>query len=456
MNLDESRWVLGGGLTPEWAWVHRRRRDEAVRSLSAAQRQLRAEAPASVRTLGFAAALAFLRKSPLSDRTIDHPAFDYWLFLRATHFTAPVPVQDWTLQYGLLGGFAAASALTSGRPLSCGATLDPDGRLSLYGTPWLLDFPGCGRAPVTLSVKGGVLSVMGEGISAKFALRGARPGGCVRRLDEVSPGLVVDDRSWLQVHGVTMHGLTRLEDAERAAFAASIRRALSDMAERDPALHAEMTDLLTVLVPLKNSMDHGSVSSSYVNIRGMIALSHSDDPLLQAETLIHEFCHMKMNQLLVADPVLETGQSGQVYYSPWRKDARRLRGLLLGAHAFLNVARYLARSLQREERSEAGEIEVMVNVARRIIQVEDALRGVTEHATLTEFGRRFVGRMWRELGVVRHATLWYPPALLAEQRAECAAHRAAHALNDTALHRDAALVDKILRPAFLTPKQEAP
>lgn len=454
MRLDETRWVLGGGKTAEWAWVHKRRRDDALRALGAAEKSLRADAPAPVKALGFAPALAFLKKTPATDRTIAHPAFDYWLFLRDAHFAAAAPVEDWTLQFGLAGGFAAASALALRRPLSCGATLDPDGRLYLHGTPWYLDFPGRGRAPVKLTVKNGVLRVAGEGIEAAFSVKDTRPEGATRRLDEVRPGIVVDDRGWLQVHGVTMHGLTRLDDAERARFTAVLRTALADMAERDPALHAEMTDLLTVVTPLKNSMDHGSVSSSYANLRGLIALSHSEDPLLQAETLIHEFCHMKMNQLLAADPVIEPGQSGQVYYSPWRKDARRLRGLLLGAHAFLNVARYLSRSLAREERSEAEEIEVMVNVSRRVLQVSDALRGVTEHASLTEFGRRFVMEMWRELGLVRHATLWYPPALLAEQAAECAAHRAAHALNDTALHRDAAVVDKIPRVAFLAPKAE--
>jgi HEXXH motif-containing protein len=450
MRLDEGRWAVGGGRTPEWAWVHERRRADARRSLAAIERTLRTTAPSSARARRFGPALSYLRRSP--DRAIDHPAFDYWLFLWDSHFSRPAEPEDWDLQLGLAGHFAAGSALARRVPLSCGAALDPDGRLYLYGTPWHLEFPGKGRAKVALEAKAGKLKVKGDGIDALFSLD--EPKGAAKLL-EAAPGIVVDDRGWLQVHGVTMHGLARLEDAERARFAEVIGRALSDMRERDPELHAEMTDLLTVLVPLQNPMNHGSVSSSYVNLRGLIALSHSEDPLLQAETLIHEFCHMKMNQLLAADPVILPGQSGQVYYSPWRKDARRLRGLLLGAHAFLNVARYLARSLEREERSEAEEIEVMVNVARRVLQVEDALRGVTEHAELTEFGRRFVHRMWRELGVVRHATLWYPAALLAEQKAECAAHRAAHALNDTALHRDAALVDKIARPAFLAPKPEA-
>jgi hypothetical protein len=159
-----------------------------------------------------------------------------------------------------------------------------------------------------------------------------------------------------------------------------------------------------------------------------------------------------MNQLLVADPVLLPGQAGQVFYSPWREDARRLRGLLLGAHAFLNVARYLARSLAREARPEAEEIEIMVNIARRIHQIDSALKALSEYGSFTEFGRRFVLGMWRELGLLKHAVMWFPPALLGEQLAACEEHRRRFALFDTGFHRAADLVDGVPRAAFQAPK----
>jgi HEXXH motif-containing protein len=450
MKLDESRWVLGGGRTAEWRWVRRRRLDEARAALRDAERRLKRDAPHSVRKRRYAEALRFLlsAKGPRADRALEHPALDYWISLWRGHFAQDCAEEDWHLQFGLLGGFAAALALREGKNLACDAALDPDGSFYLYGLPWVLDFSAGGRVPVSLTVKGGVLTLTGEGLEAVFDPEDAVAGGPLRRLDEAAPGIVVDDHGWLQVHGVTMHGLNRLDDAERAKFAAVIGRAISDMAVRDPLLHAEMTDLLQVLVPLENPMNHGSVSSSYATLRGMIALSPADDPLLQAETLIHEFCHMKMNQLLAADPVLLPGQNGQVYYSPWRPDARRLRGLLIGAHAFLNVGRYLARSLQREDYSDEQQLEVMTNVARRLFQVETAMKGVIEHASLTAFGREFVLGMWREIGLLRHATLWFPPALVAEQLAECEAHRAQHALGGTSFHKTAELIDRVPRARF--------
>lgn len=458
MKLDETRWILGGGLTPEWRWVRRRRLDEARRGLRGALARLKREAPAPVRRRRYAEALRFLiaAKGPAADRALGHPALDYWLSLWRSHFVRPCPAEDWDLQFGLLGHFAAALALSQGKSLACDAVLDPDGSFYLYGTPWALDFAAASRAPVSVAVKAGALTLRGEGLEAEFSLENPAEGGPVRRLTEVAPGVVVDDRGWLQVHGVTMHGLARLDDAARAAFAAPIRRAFEDMAERDPRLHAELRDLLHVLTPLDNPMKHGSVSSSYATLRGLIALSHSDDPLLQAETLIHEFCHMKLNQLLAADPILLPGQNGQVYYSPWRPDARRLRGLLIGAHAFLNVGRYLARSLQREAYSDEQGLEVMTNVSRRLFQVETALKACTEHASYTAFGREFLLGMWRELGLLRHAVQWFPPALVAEQKAECDTHYAEHALVGTFLHKTAELVDRVPRPRFAPAGRPAP
>lgn len=441
-ELDERRWIYGGGVSPEWAWVVKRRREAALAELARIERQYLREAPKSVRGRRYGAGLRYFlnTKGAERDRLAVHPCFDYWLDLHARHFGAPVQENDWHLQFGLFQSFPAALAAARGDRLELDATADPDGRFFLYGTPRFLQ---------TLPTARFSLRVAGGRVDAPGAQ--ARPGTLV----EAVPGIVADDRGWLMVHGVTMHGLVSLSDKERARFAAVLRRAFQDLSERDPGLHAEMRDMLFSLVPLKNPVEHGSVSSSYVNLRGAIALSHAEDPILQAETLIHEFCHQKMNQLLVVDTILLPGQNGQVFYSPWRPDARRLRGLMLGAHAFLNVARYVATSLSREDFPSEQKIELMVNVALRLNQVEAALKALTGYGSFTEFGRRFVMGMWTELEILRHAVLWFPPALLKEQAAAAAAHRRKHALGDTGFHRSATHVDKIKRVAFLTPEEDA-
>jgi HEXXH motif-containing protein len=461
MRLDESRWILGGGLDREWAWVGRERAADAARKLRAAAGAARGRAPAGVRARAYGKGFDFVLalKGRERGRVLAQPALDYWLHLWDSHFERPLDEADWHLQFGVFQGFAAAAALAARRRLTLDAACDPEGRFHLHGSPFYFEFDEAPKDRLfTVTLAPEKVSIAAPGLKRSWpraAFEGAAAGeGRVRlrRSPSVVDGIIVEDRSWLMLHGVTMHGLTRLDGEKAERFASVLRAALAAMSERDPALHAELTDMISALIPLENPQNHGSVSSSYTNLKGAIALSHADDPLLQAETLIHEFCHQKMNQLLAVDPVLLPGQGGQVFYSPWRDDARRLRGLLLGAHAFLNVARYLARSLAREARPEAEEIEVMVNVARRVHQVDTALSALTGYASFTEFGRRFILGMSRELELLKHAVLWFPPALLAEQRAACDEHRRRFALFDTGLHRAAALVDGVPRAAFQAPK----
>ena len=199
----------------------------------------------------------------------------------------------------------------------------------------------------------------------------------------------------------------------------------------DPPFFDEMEDGLRLMIPLDNPKDYGSVSSSYRNLRGALCLSHSDDSLLQEETLIHEFCHQKVNMLFAADPLLKPGQGGQVVYSPLRPDARRLGGLLLGAHAFINVNRYLLRVLRREAFPPRVRAAVQRNLARRLFHVEDTLKTVSMYAEFTPAGARFQARMWREHALTLHDALDVPPALMEEGRVRWREHRAEKALAET-------------------------
>jgi hypothetical protein len=158
-----------------------------------------------------------------------------------------------------------------------------------------------------------------------------------------------------------------------------------------------------------------------------------------------------MNQLLEVDPLLEPGQGGQVFYSPWRADARRLRGLLLGAHAFLNVASLLLDAIATSSFRKKELVDVMLNVAIRALQVEEGMRAVDHYADLTPFGREFVAAMRHELARVHQGCLWFPKPLMKEAAKTAAAHRAKHALGNTSLHRAADFEDKVKRAPFLSP-----
>jgi HEXXH motif-containing protein len=446
--LDADAWIFSAGATAQWKQVHGKRSQDALARLRTIAADFRKRAPASVKRRGYLKGLELLLRSegPARERLLGDPALDYWLFLWDKHFHLPSDDENWHLHFGLLQGLAAALALQSGRRAKLDTVLDPDGHLHLYGLPAHVRFSRArALARVTLSIDAKGAGIEGpEGLSVRVPMSALRRKGPFRRRfgaaelvisREVIPGMRVETCGLLAVQGVVMHGLASPTSEELERFCASLRTAFAHVKERDPGLHDELADLVRVIVPLVNPRDHGSVSSSYVNMRGTICLSHSDDPLLQAETLIHEFCHQKMNQLLLADALLEPGQSGQVFYSPWRPDARRLRGLILGAHAFLNVARYLQKALSRESYPLRERISIMTNVARRLFEVEQAVNAVCAHADLTEFGRRFMLAMARETAAGFHGAQWYPKLLLDEVRVACAKHRAEHSLPMTHFHK---------------------
>lgn len=469
MKLREDQWIIGGGLTPEWRRVSRQRSEEAREKVARVLDALPKAAPTGVLGRGYSAGLRYFLRGRGADRErlALHPALDYWLFLWEKHFRSPCREEDWLLQMSQFQGLAAGLAWSRGERAGFNAVLDPNGRFHLHGTPYAIVHPrsSAGR-PLTLESRGGALRSRGPGgLTSWLSLARARrlpPGeskwGAARleRAREIRPGLVVEHVSWLMTHGVSVHGLGRLEADDRVKFADVLAGALEDLEAAAPALAAEFLDMVRAVIPLENPRGMGSVSSSYVNLRGAICLSHSTDRLLQAETFIHEFCHQKMNQLLTVEPILAPGQGGQVFYSPWREDPRRLRGLLLGAHAFLNVSAFLLRTLREgDDLPEARRVSIMVNVAQRLIQVETALRSVAAYATMTEFGRRFVLGMSRELGLLNHSAAWFPPRLLAEAQARCRSHRRKFAFGETGLYRSPSLKDKIRRVPFHSPSASA-
>lgn len=462
--LNARDWALSSGTGAGWRLVMDLRRRRALESLRQARAALR-WAPAEVRARGYGRALDFLIRlgGKVAERILTEPAMDYWLHLRGTHFTGPRPEREWRLHYGLAGGMAAAAAWAARARGRFETTVPPGGRITLFGSPFVLALPPADEfSPALLRVDMDALELELDGRPCGRWTRGdlaqARPGEPIsrgraqlERLVEAAPGLVVDDSSWLTNHGVTMHGISNLDAGAQERFGAVIGRALEGMKTMAPGLRDEMLDLTRLLVPLKPHETMSSVSSSYMNMRGTICLSYSDSEMLQAETLIHEFCHQKMNQLLEVDPILEPGQSGQVFYSPWRPDARRLRGLLLGAHAFLNVASHLLDAVSSGSYRRRKLVDVMLNVALRAIQVEEGLRTVDQYCDLTPFGLEFVSAMKKELARVHHGCLWFPEPLLREARKTAAAHRAKHALGSTGLYRDARFSDRVRRAPFLSP-----
>ena len=82
---------------------------------------------------------------------------------------------------------------------------------------------------------------------------------------------------------------------------------------------------------------------------GAIATSWPPSPVSMAETLVHEFQHLKLCGLMDMLPLIEP--CDERGYAPWREDPRPVGGLLQGVYAFTGIVRFWARPAARGNRA---------------------------------------------------------------------------------------------------------
>ena len=127
-------------------------------------------------------------------------------------------------------------------------------------------------------------------------------------------------------------------------FSVALQQAWPLLESGHPDVAAEVTQAVTVIVPLVTARG-GHISSSSSATFGAVALSEPPDPYTCAVTFAHEMQHLKLSALL--DVVaLTLPDDGRRYYAPWRDDPRPIGGLLQGAYAFLGVSGFWRRQRQ--------------------------------------------------------------------------------------------------------------
>jgi HEXXH motif-containing protein len=176
------------------------------------------------------------------------------------------------------------------------------------------------------------------------------------------------------------------------AWAASLREALSLVAEFAPELRAEMDQGVELVVPVGFRADT-HVSASYAEVPGTLYLSLHPDPVTMAIALLHEFSHTKLNLLSEHDPILENAHE-PLFPSPIRPDRRPLWGVLLALHAFLPVELFLARMRSSAHRQASGAS--WIDRAREIREGnEEALATLSQHGRLTPVGDALLDELTR-------------------------------------------------------------
>lgn len=429
------------GASPLWevhadAWVfpsletaHFLARARAARAESAIERLRQAvaglEGRGDIVSGGLKAGLRYFlgAQSPQARQLADSPAFHAWLYL-TRRFLEPGARLGGSQAAALdcFSGFAASLACLLGEGLRARARLDERGHFHLHGLRTYLDL-GARHAgawlDLTFSADGleaapaqGSPAKIGRGVLLEGRTDTNRPGGSGNGISY--PGLVV---RWQPIVFGNMevnecdslivaaaraaadsyaHAPISLTPGARLAFIGVLRQALDRIREVDALLAAQISECIRLIVPLRREDPTRHVSSTYSHLPGAIFLCHDSNPSLQAETLVHEFCHDALHALLARDPLFIGGEAEALYYSPWREDPRPLRGILLGAHAFLNVARFQALSAKAAGPGDAA-LALRTESAMRCLQVQGALFSLSARGRFTDLGRGLIEAMRRRL-----------------------------------------------------------
>ena len=158
-----------------------------------------------------------------------------------------------------------------------------------------------------------------------------------------------------------------------------------------PETAMAMSAGLRSIAPLPDSRDGSIRSASTGDGFGAVLVTRPPNAVLLAESLTHEFHHVKLGGLLHLHELYEDDGVDR-YYAPWRDDPRPLSGLFQGVYAFLGITAFW-RSRCRSGSEPADHFEYAY--LRR--QVWMALRALTKSRALTALGDRFVRGMTSRL-----------------------------------------------------------
>jgi HEXXH motif-containing protein len=148
-----------------------------------------------------------------------------------------------------------------------------------------------------------------------------------------------------------------------------------------------MADGISVIIPLMSQRDTDLVSATTPAAFGAIATSWPPDPVTMAETLVHEFQHVKLGGLMDMVPLVQPG--GEKVYAPWRQDPRPAGGLLQGVYAHLGIARFW--SAQQHAETEPDDMfRAQTAHARWRSTIDLATHTLLRTGCLTQAGARFV------------------------------------------------------------------
>ena len=298
------------------------------------------------------------------------------------------------------GTFAAAGCIWAGLDFDLPLVL-PDHQLIL---------PGFGA--LTISVRGDVrlrrrdarleiatsevLATLPEPVPVRIGVHDGEHVSLSVDLDATTPNL---DR-------FRHRRMERLSKRDVRGWTERISGAWRVLTDHHPDTAEAMSVAVQTIVPLQPDLAGSTVAATSPAVFGAIAMSLAADDVTFAETLVHEFQHLKLCGILDLFPLVQPG-NGALSYAPWRDDPRPVRGLLHGAYAYLGVTRFwrVQRWRMPPEQTLRGHAEFFRRCGETLAVVE----GLLSSGRLTAEGRHFVEvaeerlRHWRRDAVPESA-----------------------------------------------------
>ena len=279
-----------------------------------------------------------------------------------------VPVQDGRVRLPGLGSLLVASEKSWVRLRSDGARVTAGDEFAAEARRMVPD-DGTGA---------------GTGVAGWSGTRAIRAGGC----EPAWTVLLETGDPYLDRYTLPMR--TAMPMGEVADWRDRVSSAWQIVADRHRWAAEPMADVVSVIVPLTPRSDTDLVSATTPAAYGAIATSWPPDEVTLAETLVHEFQHVKLCGLLDMVPLAASG--GQQVYAPWRQDPRPAAGLLQGIYAHLGIVRFW-QAQQDAETDPDGLLRAQVLFARWRPSIGETVQTLLDTGSLTAAGVRFAERL---------------------------------------------------------------
>ncbi len=163
-----------------------------------------------------------------------------------------------------------------------------------------------------------------------------------------------------------------------------------------PEIEGAIGYYLYEIVPVKSPLEDVSISNTSSSFHGSIFCSDTE-PYEMSETLIHEFSHNLLNDVMDNYDIFDKDSSRKEdFYSPWRPDPRHLNGILHAVYVFEKVAEYYARLLMDKNNNDI-DTHYVYRYSLIVSRLKLAIITIIDNAILTNFGKKFIDSLDKKI-----------------------------------------------------------